>query len=97
MRDVDALPPTLSCSDASIWLPPALTRTQAQPNANGMQRPPSNATTSSPATPADDLSCIAGSLLQRQVFIRDASAGQPLVYAASWWNKEEADRYLKDR
>jgi len=40
---------------------------------------------------------VPGPLLQRQVLLRrDCGERQPLVYATSWWNADEAPRYLPD-
>lgn len=40
-------------------------------------------------------SLIPGPRLQRQVYLRSA-AGQPLVYAASWWPAGEVGKYLRE-
>lgn len=43
-----------------------------------------------------EVGAIAGPLLQRQVFLRHPTSGEPLLYAASWWNTETAGDILKD-
>jgi len=43
-----------------------------------------------------EVGAIEGPLLQRQVFLRHPVSGEPLLYAASWWNAETAGEVLKD-
>jgi len=44
-----------------------------------------------------DVEQLQGDIVQRQVFLRTGSIAKVQVYAASWWNKDEVECYLKDQ
>lgn len=39
---------------------------------------------------------IPGPHVQRQVFLKNSATQDKLVYATSWWSKEEMDKYMKE-
>jgi len=43
-----------------------------------------------------EVALIEGPHLQRQVYLRDASSGVALVFAASWWNVATVREHLRD-